>query len=44
MKEKDFLVENKGKKSKTYRLTEKGFSFLEKYRSMVDFLDSFGLT
>ena len=40
---KGFLDENKISTGKTYSLTQKGFDFLNKYRMMVDFIDSFGL-
>jgi predicted transcriptional regulator len=40
---KGFVVENKGKNGKTYSLTQKGFEYLNKYRLIVDFVDSFGL-
>jgi predicted transcriptional regulator len=40
---KEFIVENKLKKGKTYSLTQKGFDFLNKYKLIVDFVDSFGL-
>jgi predicted transcriptional regulator len=41
--EKDLLVEKQTKNSKTFSLTDKGFEFLEKYRQMMEFVDSFGL-
>ena len=42
--EKDFVIESKEKKGKTYSLTEKGFEFLEKYKFIIEFSDSFGLS
>ena len=47
---KDFIVEQetiKGKhktKSKTYSITNKGLTFLDKYRTIVEFTESFGLS
>lgn len=38
-----FVLENKTASGKTYQLTEKGFDYLNKYRTITDFLDSFGL-
>ena len=40
---KEFIIENKAKKGKTYTLTPKGFEYLTKYKLIVDFVDSFGL-
>ena len=40
---KDFVIENKTKKGKTYSLAQKGFDYLKKYKLIVDFIDSFGL-
>lgn len=40
---KGFLVENRAKTGKTYSITSKGFAYLQKYRTIVDFIDSFGL-
>jgi predicted transcriptional regulator len=42
--EKDFIIENKEKKGKTYSLTKKGFEYLQKYKFIIEFSDSFGLT
>jgi len=39
-----FVLENSGASGKTYQLTEKGFDYLNKYRTITDFLDSFGLS
>ena len=41
--EKGFILEEKTKDSKTYRITEKGLSYLEKYNMISDFTNSFGL-
>lgn len=42
--EKGFVLEEKTKEnSKTYRVTEKGLSYLEKYNMIADFSNSFGL-
>ena len=40
---KNFIIENKTNKGKTYSLTQKGFDYLSKYKFIVDFIDSFGL-
>ena len=42
--EKEFIVEHRLKKGKTYEVTSKGLSFLEKYNLIVDFTNSFGLS
>ena len=39
-----FVIENSTTSGKTYQLTEKGFDYLNKYRTITDFLDSFGLS
>jgi len=41
--EKGFVVENSTKSGKTYSLTEKGFNYLNQYKMIVGFIDSFGL-
>ena len=41
--EKKFIAEQRGSGGKTYSLTEKGFEYLQKYRLVVEFVDSFGL-
>ncbi len=41
--EKEFIVEIKLGKSKTYSLTKKGFDYLSKYALIRDFTESFGL-
>jgi len=40
---KDFISENITKDGKTYSLTQKGFDYLNKYRLITEFTDSFGL-
>jgi predicted transcriptional regulator len=41
---KGFIVEAVGKSGKTYSITEKGFEYLNKYRMITEFIDSFGLS
>lgn len=41
---KGFIAENSTKSGKTYSMTPKGFEYLQKYRTIVDFIDSFGLS
>ncbi|MEK6942845.1 MAG: winged helix-turn-helix domain-containing protein [Nanoarchaeota archaeon] len=41
--QKEFIVENKINKSKTYSLTQKGFDYLSKYQMIAEFTSSFGL-
>jgi len=40
---KEFIVMNDDKGSKTYSLTQKGFDYLNKYKLIAEFTDSFGL-
>jgi len=40
---KEFIIEHKAKKGKTYSLTPKGFEYLGRYKLIVDFVESFGL-
>ena len=40
---KNFIIENKTKKGKTYSLAQRGFDYLNKYKLIIDFVDSFGL-
>jgi len=42
--EKDFLIEIRNKKNKTYAITEKGINYLIKFNLIQEFSDSFGLT
>ncbi len=37
------LVKESNENGKVYSLTEKGFQFLEKYKLITDFVDTFGL-
>ena len=41
--EKGFIKEEKTKNSKTYSLTEKGLRYIDEYKMIINFLDSFGL-
>ena len=41
--EKGFIEEVKDKDQKSYKITEKGYSYLEKYNMIADFTNSFGL-
>lgn len=44
LSEKGFIIELKNKHDeKIISLTEKGFKFLEKYQTIVDFIDEFDL-
>ncbi|MBI2134425.1 winged helix-turn-helix transcriptional regulator [Candidatus Woesearchaeota archaeon] len=40
---KGLIKENNAKDGKTYSLENKGFEFLSKYKTIVDFLETFGL-
>lgn len=40
---KEMIEENKRKKGKTYSITKKGIDYLDRYKMIVDFTDSFGL-
>lgn len=40
---KGFIIENNSGNGSTYSLTDKGFKYLQEYRVIVDFVDSFGL-
>lgn len=42
--EKDFIIENKEKKGKTYSITDKGINYLTEYKLIINFTESFGLT
>ena len=41
--EKDFIKMNNESSGKTYSLTQKGFDYLNRYKLIADFTDSFGL-
>jgi len=41
--EKNFIKETKNKKGKTYYITEKGLEYLNKFRFIIEFTNSFGL-
>ena len=40
---KDFIVEIKDDKGKLVKITDKGKRFLDKYRTIIDFIDEFEL-
>ncbi len=40
---KKFIIENRTKDGKTYSITEKGNNYLDKYRLITEFTESFGL-
>ncbi len=41
--EKEFILEQKKEGRTTYSITDKGMRYLEKYRLIVEFSESFGL-
>lgn len=41
---KGFVIENRSKSGKTYSLAQKGFNYLSKYQTILDFTNSFGLS
>ena len=41
---KEFIVEKETKKGKTYSLTEKGYNYLNEYKVITGFVESFGLS
>jgi predicted transcriptional regulator len=43
LKEKGFVVETSKDGNKTYKITEKGMEYLNKYSLVVNFTESFGL-
>lgn len=43
LKEKELITEEELKKGKTYKITERGLSFLSKYHIISEFMSSFGL-
>jgi len=42
--EKEFIVQTTHKGRKSYKLEQKGFDFINRYKSIVEFMDSFGLS
>jgi predicted transcriptional regulator len=40
---KEFIKKNKKKKGKTYSITEKGKDYLDQYKLIISFTESFGL-
>ena len=44
LKAKGLILESSSGKGKTYSLTTKGFDYLSKYKLIVEFIDSFGLS
>jgi predicted transcriptional regulator len=42
--QKDFIIKNENKKGKTYSITLKGSEYLNRYKFVVDFVESFGLS
>ena len=44
LKSKDFITEHEGKKgSKTFSLSKKGYEYLAEYRTVIRFIENFGL-
>jgi predicted transcriptional regulator len=41
--EKGFVTQESNKQGKTYSLSQKGFDYLNKYKLITEFVDSFGL-
>ena len=41
--EKELIRESRLKKGRTYSLTDKGFKYLQQYKMIAEFTDSFGL-
>jgi predicted transcriptional regulator len=44
LKEKDFIEELSSVSGKTYRVTDKGLTYLDKYKMVSEFTSSFGLS
>ncbi|MEK6825187.1 MAG: DUF4364 family protein [Nanoarchaeota archaeon] len=42
--EKEFIIEQSAGKGKTYRVTDKGITYLDKYKMVSEFTSSFGLS
>jgi len=43
LQDKEFVVVSKDKKGKFVKITNKGIRYLEKYKTIVDFIDEFEL-
>jgi predicted transcriptional regulator len=43
LQEKKFIEEFENKNKKYFRLTDKGFEFIHRYKEMVNFIENFGL-
>jgi predicted transcriptional regulator len=43
LKEKGFILESNDEKHRTYSITKKGLEYLEKFKFIINFTDSFGL-
>jgi predicted transcriptional regulator len=43
LKEKDFIKEIKTERSRSFLITEKGLDYINRYRMIADFTESFGL-
>jgi predicted transcriptional regulator len=43
LQEKKFIEEFEHKNKKYFSLTDKGFSYISKYKEMVNFIENFGL-
>ena len=44
LKQKDFIKEGRLGNGKTYLITDKGFNYLNQYKMISEFTDSFGLS
>lgn len=42
--DKGLVIENSIGRSKTYKLTDKGYEYINEYRLVMRFIDSFGLS
>ena len=43
LKEKKFITEEMNKAGKMYQITDHGYAYLEKYKLITEFVNSFGL-
>ena len=43
LSEKEFIIVNKNDKGKTYSITKKGIDYLNEYKMIIRFTESFGL-